>query len=109
MSKSPQALDARSLALHGLVADRLERDPDLLQMAQRTLAGWRQRVSPHSQPYLAQWEALLQQGLGACVAVLRDPSEAAHALRLCSPFAGALPAKERWAFLRDWKEGHEAA
>jgi hypothetical protein len=106
--RTHQEIDARSLAMHRLVAEKLRRDPCLLDRANRTLARWRATASPSSQPYLEEWERILRGGLDATIAVLLDDSERATALRQCSPFAGVLSSRERFSFLREWKAAHAA-
>jgi hypothetical protein len=103
-----QDIDARSLALHRLVAEKLRRDPDLFNAAGATLARWRRTVSAHSQPYLEEWERLMGQGLEACLAVAVEDSQRATALRQSSPFAGVLSNAERFAFLKAWRQAHDA-
>ena len=104
--RTHQEIDARSLAMHRVVADKLQRDPGLLDQAMRTLERWRATASPGVQPYLEEWERILGRGLGVTVEVLLDGSERATALRQCSPFAGVLSSRERFSFLREWKAAH---
>ena len=106
--RTHQELDARSLALHCLVAAKLQGDPSLFARVQETLARWRTIVSPNSQPYLDEWERLIQRGMAACLAVATENSEHATALRQASPFCGILTNKERFAFLKTWSQEHES-
>jgi hypothetical protein len=99
-------LDARSLRMHQLVADKVRRDPALLDRARQTLAHWRQTVNVRTQPYLAEWEQLMGQGINACLAAAVENSEKAQALRQCSPLAGLLSNQERFAFLKAWSQEH---
>jgi len=102
-------IDARSRALHRLVAGKIARDPALLESARSTLARWRDPENPgRSDRYLAEWARILQLGSVATIAVLLEESERADALRHCSPFTRALTTAERYRFLREWKAGHEA-
>ena len=107
MRTHPQ-LDARSLAMHRLVADRIRRDPALLAHVRQTLARWRGSVSVNTLPYLDEWERIVAQGVDACLAVALEESERATALRQSSPFTGILTHQERFAFLKEWRERHEA-
>jgi hypothetical protein len=104
-----RALDARSLALHQLVAQRLQDDPDAFVHAQATLARWRASVDERVQPYLLEWEALMAQGFEACIEVMLEDSERASALRQASPFAGLLSNAERFAVLKAWREEQSRA
>jgi hypothetical protein len=106
--RSHQDIDSRSLALHRLVADKMKRDPALFDRARSTLARWRTSVAPATQPYLAEWERLMDQGMEACLAVAVEDSEKGNALRQSSPFCGLLTNQERFAFLKTWSQSHEA-
>ena len=93
--------EARSLAYHKAVAERLRREPDLLAQIRGRLEAWLDRGG-RARPYAEAWLGIVYQGLGAVLAVLEDErSERAIDLRHASPFAGLIPARERW---RIWKE-----
>lgn len=98
--KTHQDIDERSLAMHRLIAEKLRHEPALFEQVKVTLARWRTTVSPSSQPYLEEWESLMNQGMDACLAVAVEDSERAKALRQSSPFAGILNNQERFAFLK---------
>lgn len=105
-----QELDDRSLALHRLIAEKIRQDPSLFNKARATLASWRTRVSSRSQPYLDEWESLMNQGIEACMAVAVEESEHATALRQSSPLSGLLSNQDRFAFLKTWtKDGGHVA
>lgn len=104
---SHQDIDARSLALHRLIARKVASDPSLLERAKQTVARWQTVVSPSSQAYLREWESLLAQGTDACLTMAVEDSQRAAALRQCSPFTRILTNAERFAFLKSWKS-HEA-
>ena len=99
---TPRELDARSRALHRVVAQKIREEPARFEEARAILARWRASVSGHTQPYLREWEALLGQGPEAALAVAVEDSERADTLRSCSPLACVLTSRERWAFLEDW-------
>jgi len=105
-TRTHQQIDARSLALHRLVAQRLLEDPALLVRVRTTLSRWRNLVSVRSLPYLDEWQRVVDLGVQACVATMTEDSEHANALRQCSPFTGILPEKQRQEFLRSWRWGH---
>ena len=106
--KTHQEIDERSLAMHRLVAARVEQDPTLFVKAKGTLAKWRNAVSASSQPWLDEWERLMERGIEACLAAAVEDSQKAAALRQSSPFSGVLSNQERFAFLREWRRDHEA-
>ena len=106
--RTHQEIDERSLALHRLVAEKIRHDPALFERAKTTLARWRATAGPASQPYLEEWERLMNQGVEHCLAVAVDGSERATALRQSSPLSVLLTNRERFAFLGNWKQNHEA-
>ncbi len=87
-------LDARSLALHALIARKIARDPRLLDVARRNLDRWRAARGTEP-PALAEWRVILARPWGRVAAILTEMSENAARLRQSSPFAGILSAAER--------------
>lgn len=106
--RTPQEIIARSLALHQLVAAKIRNDPSLFLKARATLARWRQTVCLSSQPYLIEWERLMDQGMEVTLAKALEDSEHAADLRKSSPFAGVLTNHERLLFLKEWGRRHAA-
>lgn len=104
--RTHQQIDARSLALHQLIATRLRSEPALFEHCKRTLARWQTSVSASSQPYLQRWEQLFEEGLDASLNMATDNSQLATALRQCSPFVRVLTNTERWDFLNQWNSDH---
>jgi len=102
-------IEARSLAMHRLVAAKVRQDPSLLETARATLGRWRTSGdASRSEPYLAEWAQVLEGGLVPTLALLVEESERAATLRQCSPFPRALSTAERYAFLKEWSREHEA-
>lgn len=101
-------IDQRSLALHRLVVEKIRKDPVLFDNVKRTLAYWRTIVSANSQPYLEEWEQLVNQGIDACLAAAVEDSEHADALRQTSPFCGILTNEERFVFFKEWRQKNES-
>lgn len=99
-------LDQRSLALHVLVARKVEANPALIEKAQGVVTRWLQISDPASHVYLQEWRAVLAQGVAASVRLATEHSEHANALRQASPMACLLSNQERFAFLREWKQAH---
>jgi hypothetical protein len=107
--RSHQEIDTRSLELHRLIAAKVRREPELLDRVRLTLQRWRDPGKPsRAEPYLAEWEQLMAQGLEPVLAAAIEESERAAALRQCSPFAGILSSAERFAFLKAWAATHAA-
>lgn len=93
---SHRLLDARSLALHCLIARKLLADPaTVVAAAGRNIRRWRQQASGAVPDVLDEWEKLLQLPPLQLAALLTEQSENAVRLRQSSPFAGALSPVER--------------
>lgn len=105
-----QDSDNRSLELHRLIADKIRREPSLFEKPKQTLTHWRNVVCENSQPYMEEWQRLVDEGMDKCLAVATEDSEYARALRQSSPFCGVLSHKERFVFFKKWAEkgNHEA-
>ena len=97
-------IDARSLALGELIARRLRERPELLCVGRSNLARWRQTCAPNTQALLAEWQAILDSGLDATVAVLTGWDERCVRLRQSTPFAGEgiITRQERNALWRQF-------
>ena len=100
-----EQLTRRSLAYHRLVAERVRRDPSLLKVASINLLRWRAASGTRAPSYLAEWETILAQGLDYALMVATRDNDESDRLRQSTPFAGVLSPKERWEFLRSWKDG----
>lgn len=63
--------------------------------------------------WVAQWQALLDQGPGAALEVLTSRTERACELRQNSPFAGVVSPEQRAAVLRafvaEWNAGQKVS
>ncbi|WP_312563737.1 hypothetical protein [Diaphorobacter sp.] len=106
MPRSPQLLDRRSLEFHQMLAQCLREHPERLERVKRTLARWRVIVAPHSQPYVAEWQRLIDAGLETALAMAVEDSERAAALRQCSPFGSVITPEERAVFFERWSAAH---
>ena len=82
-------LDERSLALHRLVAKKVQATPALLDKARENVRRWRE-ANGSSSPALAEWAQILASPASDVVALLAERSERATRLRQSSPFAGIL-------------------
>ena len=88
----------RSVAYHRVVADRLEADPAILERARALVQRWRE-VDP-SGPYAEEWAGILSMPIEEMKRALVEDSEAGKARRQATPFAGAIPPRERWKLWR---------
>ncbi len=90
--------ELRSLAYHRRVAARLVDEPALRARARRRVSAW--EAAGLMPAYAKAWAHLLDGPLTELVAALGTDDERMRALRQATPFAGALPPRERWAL---WK------
>lgn len=89
-------LDARSLAMHCVIAQKLAREPALLKIAKRNVAAWRKRSNVNQAPaYLSEWARILKYPVPQLLAFITAMTEEATRLRQSSPFAGILDPVER--------------
>ncbi len=88
-------IEARSLAMHCLIARKITAEPALLDVARRNLETWLARYGASPPRALEEWRAILEQPWPDIAALISDPGESATRLRQSSPFAGVLTAAER--------------
>lgn len=96
MDRHSLALE-RSLAAHRRIGARLESSPSILEGAKRRLARWIEEERIHPE-WAREWTRILMLPIPEIVERITDPR--ASDLRQTSPFAGEIPAKERWEI---WK------
>ena len=88
-------LDARSLAMHCKIAQKITRDPSLLNKAKANLERWIAKSGDPRPQYLRDWERILDLPWPEIAELITSMSEDATRLRSSSPFAGVLTARER--------------
>jgi hypothetical protein len=88
-------LDARSLAMHCVIAQKISRDPDLLDKAKTNLERWSAKSKDPLPEYLHEWQEILDRPWPEIAEIITSMSEDATRLRSSSPFAGVLTADER--------------
>lgn len=87
--------DARSLALHVLVARRIAKDPRLLDQARSTVARWLNRYGKRAPTALLEWKELLERPWQEVAAGATALTEDGARLRQSSPLATLLTKDER--------------
>lgn len=87
--------EARSLALHCLIARKIAAEPRLLDVAKRNLAAWAARYGDNVPRALVEWRDVLDRPWPEIAALITGLGEPATRLRQSSPFAGVLTASER--------------
>jgi hypothetical protein len=88
-------LDARSLAMHCKIAQKISRDPDLIAKAKANLERWIANSEDPPPQYLHEWQEILNRPWPEIAEIITSMSEEATRLRSSSPFAGMLTADER--------------
>jgi hypothetical protein len=90
-------LDARSLALHTLIAGKLAADPTAIE--RKVLPNIRRFKAIHAgtgtEALLEEWERACRKGMQAVMQLCIDPSERGQQLRQSSPMTGILSVEER--------------
>jgi hypothetical protein len=88
-------LDARSLAMHCKIAQKITRDPTLLNKAKANLQRWIAKSGDRQPQHLREWQQILERPWPEIAELITSMSEDATRLRSSSPFAGVLTASER--------------
>jgi hypothetical protein len=87
-------IDARSLAMHRAIAEKLRARPELIGIARANLERW---SAGRSQKYFDAWREILTRPLPEVLELIVEDTEWMTAMRQTSPFAGVLDPRERWA------------
>lgn len=88
-------LDARSLAMHCMIARKISENPRLLEKAKNNLARWRTKTTGPQPQYLKEWAEILERPWPEIANLITEMSDEATRLRSSSPFAGVLSQQER--------------
>ena len=90
--------DQVSLELARRVAERLRRQPGVMDIARANLVRWSRQNSsvPSLLRCYAEWQEILSRPLDEICNLLCAESDNAQRLRQNSPFAGVLPPAEVW-------------
>ena len=88
-------LEARSLAMHCLIARKISGAPDLLNKARQNLERWTEKSGSPTPPYLLEWKGILGRPWPQIADSITSMGEEATRLRSSSPFAGVLTEEER--------------
>lgn len=90
-----QLHEIRSLAMHALIAEKIDHDRTLLAIPKRNLRRWRARFPDTPPNWWLEWSRILQRPWQDIAALLIDPGEHARRLRQSSPFVGILTPEQR--------------
>jgi hypothetical protein len=102
-------IDARSLEMDRLIAQRLRENPAVLDKARSVLARWMSSCDASVRPALDEWRAILDGPVSGVFAVLEGEDERSMRLRQSSPFCGILTPAERTAILMSHRHDQRAA
>jgi len=98
--------DRVKLLFHRLIARRLKEDPGLIEDARRELDRARQRFGQRD--YIAEWEALLDQGVEVVRREIVRRDERMTRLRISSPLGGMIDLQDEDLRRRVWRSAREA-
>src|SRR5258708_16338170 len=88
-------IEARSLAMHCLIARKVEADRRLLAATRRNLAKWIARYGEDAPRALDEWREILHRPWPEIAALITAADASATRLRPSSPVAGVLTPPER--------------
>jgi hypothetical protein len=88
-------LDARSLAMHCRIVQKISRDPRLFKKAEANLSRWSAKIDGPTPRYMKEWQEILEKPWLTIAEIMTSMSEDATRLRSSSPFAGILSEIER--------------
>ena len=87
-------IDARVLDMAKIIAERIDRDPALLDVGRKNLERWR-RPDGTANRARDEWEGILARPWPEIRALLLEESDEGQRLRSSHPFAGILTETER--------------
>jgi len=88
-------LDARSLAMHCKIAQKISRKPQLLDKAKANLQRWVAKSEGPQPKCFREWQEILDRPWPEIAEFITSMSDDATRLRSSSPFAGVLTTDER--------------
>jgi hypothetical protein len=109
--KEPVMIANKDNLMDRAIADKIERDPQLLDIPLGNIERW--LAQDHSAPHrLEQWRKIIlearadAEGLKRLLSILRDTGEKATHLKSFSPFAGVLTTRERRVIIQQCAWSH---
>ncbi len=99
MVRSHRTAELRSIAFHGLVAERL--DDEAIASARSRVDGWLTHGGPVPGPSARRWRSLLARRPDELAAALTQDTEEMRDLRQNTPFAGTVSPEKRWRIVRE--------
>lgn len=102
MSSNYLPCDYRSLKMHKIVAERIKKNPALLEIAFNNIKKWKER-NKFPQPYLDDWIEHINLGVEHLCEFLSSETDEAQRLRSSSPFVGIVTQKERREIFKEFQ------
>lgn len=99
MVRSHRTAELRSIAFHGLVAERL--NDEVVASARTRVDGWLADGGPVAGPSARRWRTLLARRPVDLALALTEDTEEMRDLRQNTPFAGTVSSEERWRIVRE--------
>ena len=100
---SHQWLDACNLAMTRRIAEKIQKKPELMNIARDNLRRWKKIRCPWP-PALREWEQILARNTDEDIlAILTQDNDEGQRLRQSDPFVGILTEKERMWFLDNYE------
>ena len=72
---SHRLLEARSLAMHAVIAQKIERNPKLLDVPRNNLQRWRARWDEQPPAWYEEWVGIMKRPSSEIAAIITEPSE----------------------------------
>jgi hypothetical protein len=88
-------LDARSLAMHCRIAQKIAGNPEFVDKAKANIERWRAKAPDPRPRYLDEWQEILERPWPEIAEFITSMRDESTRLRSSSPFAGVLSADER--------------
>lgn len=81
--------------MHAVIAEKIQRNSKLLDIAHKNLERWRARWDDRAPAWHREWTDIMQRPWPDIAAIITEPSEEGARLRQSTPFAGILSTAER--------------
>ena len=101
----PKLTQTRVFRLHQRIIEYLKKDPvSTLEIAHNNLRRWRKQNGDW--PAYMDWEKKLRLPVDEIINLLESNSDEAILAQSTSPFAGVIPARERWEIINSVHPEH---
>jgi len=99
-----EIIDLRNMEFGRIIAEKLKKQPELLDLAKGNLERWIAQSHGAPPPAHLEWRGILEKlHTDEIMDLLTRDTEEARRLRQSNPFAGALTPQERWSVLKAYE------